>query len=236
MVLALMPWCPRHGVADTRPDPDPARWEQTVRRFEAWDSKNAVPRDPVLFVGSSSIRTWSTRLDFPDLPVVNRGFGGSHISDVNHFAHRIVLPYRPRLIVFYAGDNDIAAGKTPQRVLDDFRTFVGIVHASLPKAKVIYIPIKPSLSRWSHWPKMKEANKLVLDLTRKDGCLDYADTATPMLGHDGKPRRELFIQDGLHLSRQGYDLWNRVLRPVIDRARASSSTGAAAAGQTEDPS
>lgn len=99
---------------------EPKRWEETIRTFEEWDSKNSFPKDAVFFVGSSSIHLWATRDCFPDLPVINRGFGGSHISDVNHFADRIVLPYRPQVIVFYAGDNDIAAGKSPSQVLDDY--------------------------------------------------------------------------------------------------------------------
>jgi lysophospholipase L1-like esterase len=149
---------------------------------------------------------------------MNRGFGGSHISDVNHFAGRIVLPYKPKVIVFYAGDNDIAAKKSPQRVLDDYRLFVSLVHAELPKTRVIFIPIKPSPSRWSLWPQMKEANAMIRDFMKKDDRLFFADTATPMLGRDGKPRAELFVEDGLHLNAEGYKLWTDVLTPLIDKA------------------
>jgi lysophospholipase L1-like esterase len=165
----------------------------------------------VLFVGSSSIRMWLTAECFPDLAVINRGFGGSHASDVNHFAGRIVLKYAPRIIVFYAGDNDIADGKTPEQVAADFEQFVAIVRAKLPDAKIIYLPIKPSLARWSLWPKMQETNALVKKFVVEQQHVEFVDTATPMLGSDGRPRPEIFLDDGLHMNELGYNLWSETL-------------------------
>lgn len=199
-------------------DPDPGRFAAEIDVFTRWDRKNAVPADPVLFVGSSSIRMWPTAERFPDLPVVNRGFGGSHISDVNALLEQVVLPYAPRAVVFYAGDNDIASGKSPERVRDDYAAFVEAVHARYPDADIIWVPIKPSLSRWDMWPAMREANALVQTLSDAHPRLHYADLATPMLGADGKPRPELFIEDGLHLSPAGYTVWTTHLRPVLDQA------------------
>src|SRR5512146_2789048 len=117
------------GAASQPADPDPNRFAQEIKAFAEWDSKNAVPANPVLFVGSSSIRLWRTHESFPDLPVVNRGFGGSQISDAIHFADRLVLAYRPKIVVFYSGGNDIAAGRSAARVLEDYRRFVQFVHA-----------------------------------------------------------------------------------------------------------
>jgi lysophospholipase L1-like esterase len=203
--------------AQTTPaaDPDPARFEAEIRAFEAWDRQNSFPHTAVLFVGSSSIRMWQTAESFPDLPVINRGFGGSHASDVNHFAERIVLKYAPRMIVFYAGDNDIADGKLPQQVFDDFREFVALVRERLPETRIVYLPIKPSLARWPLWPKMQAANALAADFIRRDSQLNYVDTATPMLGANGEPRRELFLEDGLHMNAAGYRLWSEVLRGYL---------------------
>jgi lysophospholipase L1-like esterase len=158
---------------------------------------------------------WQTAESFPDLPVINRGFGGSHISDVNHFADRIVLKYKPRVIVFYAGDNDIAGGKSPERVVDDFQAFVRLVQDRLPAAKIIYLPIKPSPSRWKFWPKAKKANALVKARDVADDRIIYVDTATPMLGENGEPRPELFLDDALHMNSKGYALWNRTLSPAL---------------------
>jgi acetyl esterase/lipase len=194
------------------------RWEKTIQNFEDWDSKNPIPLNAVLFVGSSSIRLWPTRDYFPEYQVINRGFGGSHISDVNYFAHRIVLPYRPKVIVFYAGDNDIAGKKTPKRVFSDYRKFVNLVHKELEGTRIIFVGIKPSGSRWSLWPKMKEANLMIEKFSDKDKRLFYFDSATPLIGSDGKPDDSFFLKDKLHLNKKGYDAWTGKLKPIVKKA------------------
>ena len=205
--------------AHDKPAENPAeKWEETIKQFKLWDSKNTFPPDAVLFVGSSSIRLWPTRECFEEFAVINRGFGGSQISDVNYFAGRIVLPYEPRVIVFYAGDNDVAAGKNALRVFDDYKKFVKLVHEKLPGTRIIYIGIKPSRSRWSLWPVMNEANMMIKGLSEKDGRLYYFDSATPLLRSDGKPNVEFFLKDQLHLNDKGYEVWTGKLRPIIEKA------------------
>ena len=199
------------------PQVDPARFESQIAAFEANDAKNTPPRDAVLFVGSSSIRMWPTAKHFPEFAVINRGFGGSHISDVAHFADRIVHSYKPRAIFFYAGDNDIAAGKSSERVLADYRQFADTVQKQLPGTPIVFIAIKPSLARWAKWPTMRDANRLVEDYCRSSERLEYVDIATPMIGANGQPRRELFIEDGLHLSDAGYRVWVDAVTPVLKR-------------------
>jgi lysophospholipase L1-like esterase len=199
-------------------DPNPARFEDEIKAFEAWDRQSSFPQHAVLFVGSSSIRKWQTAESFPDLPVINRGFGGSHVSEVNHFADRIVFKYSPRTIVFYAGDNDIADGKSPERVAQGVESIAGLVHTRLPDTQFIFLPIKPSLARWSKWPEMQAANSQVEEFARGKSWIIYVDTATPMLGNDGKPRPELFVEDGLHMNAAGYQIWNEKLRPVLQKA------------------
>jgi lysophospholipase L1-like esterase len=219
MVLCgvMVSWVGAGEVAD----PDPNRFEKEIASFAEWDSKNAIPADPILFVGSSSIRMWKTHESFPQLPVINRGFGGSHISDVVHFSDRIVLPYAPKLIVFYAGDNDVSGGKSASRVLCDYRRFVELVHAKLPDTGIIFITIKPSGSRWSLWPEMHKANNLIQAFSEKSGRLFFADLGTPLLGADGKPDDSLFRSDRLHLNAKGYRIWTQVLEPVIEKALKS---------------
>jgi lysophospholipase L1-like esterase len=210
--------------AEPAADPDPNRFAGEIKAFAEWDGRNAVPADSVLFVGSSSIRLWRTRECYPDLPVINRGFGGSHISDVIYFAERIVLPYQPRAIVFYAGDNDIAGGKSAQRVFDDYRRFVGLVHARLPAVRIIFITIKPSESRWSLWPEMQKANESIQALCTKDRRLFFADPAASLLGPAGRPNSELFLNDKLHLNAKGYEIWSRVLSPIIRQVLTPEET------------
>jgi len=211
------------SLAQDNPAENPAeKWEKTIRQFEQWDSKNTFPSDAVLFVGSSSIRMWPTRECFDGLAVINRGFGGSQISEVNYFAERIVLRYEPKVIVFYAGDNDVAAGKNARRVFDDYKKFVRLVHARLPGTRIIYVGIKPSGSRWSLWPVMNEANMLIKDFSGKNGRLFYFDSATPLLDSDGKPDSAFFLKDQLHLNDKGYELWTKLIRPIINEALEST--------------
>lgn len=201
-----------------KPDPDPARWEKAIQKFERWDSKNSAATDAVLFVGSSSIVGWKTHELFPDLPVINRGFGGSQTSDVNHYVDKVVAPYKPRAIVLYAGDNDIADGKSPEQVADDYREFVRLARRATPDVPIVYVAIKPSRARWTLWPKMKATNELIEEFTRTDQRQFFADIAPPMLGEDGKPRAELLLDDGLHLTAEGFREWTNVVRASVDQA------------------
>ncbi len=196
--------------------PDPKRFDKQINAFVQWDKKNSYPEQAVLFVGSSSIRLWPTREAFPGYKVINRGFGGAEISDVLFYIKETTLKYKPKVIVFYCGDNDIADKKTPQRVLNDFKTFTEIVHKQLPATKIIFLPIKPSLARWQLWPVMKKANKLIKQLCEKQSFLMYCDTAAPMLGKDGAPQKDLFIEDGLHMNEKGYAVWNKTLSPLLE--------------------
>ena len=201
-------------------DPDPARFQSAIDAFQKQNRAQPPPDGAILFVGSSSIRMWPTDARFPDLPVVNRGFGGSQISDVLHFFDEVVVPAAPRAVVFYAGDNDVADGKSAERVLQDYRAFAERVHARFPEADLLYLPIKPSLSRWRMWPEMARANEAVRRLSEDDDRLHYVDLATPMLGANGRPRPDLFLEDGLHLNERGYDLWTEILRPRLDAVLA----------------
>lgn len=199
--------------------PAPHAFADEIARFEAAD-RLAPPRSGgVLFVGSSSIRLWpAIEADFRGANVLQRGFGGSELSDVVHYTPRIVLPYRPRLIVLYAGDNDLMAGKSPATVFRDFQAFVALVRHALPATRIAFVAIKPSGSRWALVERMREANALVRELAATDPLLTYVDVFTPMLGPDGLPREELFVADRLHMNARGYALWREFLLPVVRAA------------------
>ena len=190
-----------------------------VRRLEA--RNRAQPPEPggIVFVGSSSIRFWSSLArDMAPLPVSNQGFGGSHIEHVIRYAPRLVLPHRPQLVVLYAGDNDLAGDdKTPESVSADFGVLVSRIHASLPETRIYFLAIKPSIRRWERWPQMRDANERIAAACADDPRLVYVDVATAMLGPDGTPREELFVFDGLHMSEEGYALWTSILRPRLQR-------------------
>jgi len=195
----------------------PQRWEKAIQAFEQQDRLHPPPKRGIVFIGSSSIRLWDLKKHFPGLPVVNRGFGGSQIADSTYYAPRILLPLEPRIVVLYAGDNDIAAGKSPEQVFADFEEFAATVHRALPATRIAFIAIKPSLARWHLVEKMRRANALIREAARRSPLIDFVDIDAPMTGPDGKPRAELFRADGLHLNEKGYALWTRLLRPYVER-------------------
>ncbi len=197
--------------------PHHLQWEGAIQAFEASDKTNPPPRHAILLVGSSSIRKWTNApAQFPDHRLINRGFGGSHLSDSVAFVERIVLPYEPKLVLLYAGDNDIAAGKSPEQVLADFKEFVAKVQLVRPETRIAFIAIKPSPSRMEFIPSIKTTNRLVREFIAKSPKLSYVDVFTPMLGADGQPRAELFVSDQLHLNDTGYKLWAGIVKTVLE--------------------
>jgi lysophospholipase L1-like esterase len=218
LLTALLLISPRLvSVAAEKPATKPPPFESEIRTFEAADAKSPPAPGGILFLGSSSIRIWKDlATDFPGLPVINRGYGGSQIAHSTLYADRIVIPYKPRTIVFYAGDNDLAAGRSPGQVLGDFKAFVTKVHESLPDTRIDFISIKPSLKRWHLVDKIREANRLVKAFTETSpATLGFVDVFDAMLGSDGKPRPELLGPDGLHMTRKGYELWRDILTPLL---------------------
>jgi lysophospholipase L1-like esterase len=192
------------------------RSEAEIRRFE--ESDRAAPPAPggIVLVGSSSIRMWrSLQSDFPGLPVLNRGFGGSTFPEAIHYLPRIVLPYKPRTIVVYEGDNDLTFGWGPRQVAEDYRSFVRMVRDSLPNAKIVFISLKPSPSRWKLVDQQREANRLVRAIVAGDPLQSYVDVFTPMLGANGRPIPELFIADSLHMTPAGYAIWRARVAPHV---------------------
>ena len=188
-------------------------WVAEMAVFEQQD--RATPPRPggIVFVGSSSIRFWDLKKSFPGMPVLNRGFGGSEVADSVNHVDLLVLRHKPGKVVFYAGDNDIAGGKSPEQVSADFRAFVAKVHAALPATRIAFIGIKPSLQRWMLVGQMRKANDLIRKFCEADRRLAYIDVDGPMLGPDKTPRRDLFVGDGLHLTPKGYELWTGLVRP-----------------------
>ncbi|PQO37259.1 hypothetical protein DTL21_04745 [Bremerella cremea] len=192
-----------------------ARWKKDMDKFAAADKKNPVMPGGVVFVGSSSIRMWDLKKSFPELDAVNRGFGGSRLEDSVYYADQIILPYKPKTVVVYAGDNDIAAKYTPEQILEDFQEFEAKVHKELPETEILYIAVKPSLSRWKMIEEVRATNKLIAAECAKTDHCEFIDIDAPMLGEDGKPRKELFKNDGLHMTDEGYVIWAKELEPHL---------------------
>ncbi len=213
LVLALaLSLCHNLWAQEVRP----SKWEKDIAAFEAADKTNPPPKGAILFIGSSSIRMWkSLAKDFPEHKVINRGFGGSEISDSVQFAERIVFPYEPKRIIMYAGGNDINGGKSPERVFADFKAFVEKVRQRLPNTPISYISIAPNPARWAQVEKVKAANALIEEYTQRNPKLSFINVFPRMLGEDGKPLPDIYLQDRLHMNAKGYAIWTSIIRPLL---------------------
>jgi lysophospholipase L1-like esterase len=193
-------------------------WEPAIREFEEQDQMNPPKPGCIIFAGSSSFRDWDTLVsDMKPLDVVNRGFGGSEISDLNLYAKRIVIAYKPSAVVVYEGDNDLADGssKSPQMVAGGFRRFIQIVHTSLPDAWIYILSIKPSKLHWDQWPRMEAANELIKDYAVSQSHVLYIDVATPMFDAKGNLPADFFKSDGLHPTAKLYAKWTAIIKPIL---------------------
>lgn len=212
VVLVLINAC-SSAIAD---DAAFAKWDKDIAAIEAKIRSGESAQGSIVFVGSSSIRMWKLNDSFPDLKTCNHGFGGSQMADSVHFFERIVTPVKPSVIVVYAGDNDIAQKKSPETVAADFAQFCTKVKEQLPDCrKVVYVSIKPSVKRWALADTIKSANKLIETRCEMDEKLQYLDVWTPMLDTNGQPRPELLLNDGLHMTADGYKIWNDALGPLL---------------------
>lgn len=197
--------------------PSSAKWEKDIAAFEAEDRATPPPTNAVLFVGSSSIRMWTNLAEmFPGKTTIRRGFGGSHLYDVNAYFDRLVLRYRPAKIVLYAGENDISDGRSPRELFEDFKTLAVKVHTALPRTKVYYLAAKFSPSRWHYSPQVKEANALIRAYARFRSQVEFVDVAEPLLDAHGRPNGAYFGKDNLHLNDRGYALWARKIEQALE--------------------
>ena len=213
-LLAVAVWT---ALGLQTPGPDPARFEADIAAFEADDRAAPPPPGGTLFVGSSSIRSWDVARAFPALRTIRRGYGGSHVSDTLHFFDRIVVRYQPSLVVFYAGDADVAGGKDAVTIATDTLALVGRIHARLPAAAVVIIGTKPSPLHWPHIATIRAANRRVRDGLAGDRLAAFVDVEAALLGADGQPRPDFYAENRLNLNARGYDAWTEAVRPAIER-------------------
>jgi len=194
------------------------QWENEIKAYEASDRTNPPPKQGLLFTGSSTIRLWKTLpQDFPNQPVINRGVGGSEVVDITHFADRIVFPYEPKMIFFRCGGNDIANGKSPERVFEDYKEFVKTVRAKLPDVEIVFMSWTPTPLRWAQHDKEQVYNNLAREYSKQAPHMQYCDLSDMVLGPEGKPRPELFRADRLHFNAEGNKLMAERVRPFLPK-------------------
>jgi lysophospholipase L1-like esterase len=191
---------------------------EDIAAFKKQDSVSFPPKQAILFVGSSSFTNWKDVQNyFPQFTILNRGFGGSSVSDVIRYADDIIFPYMPKQIVIYCGENDLAASDsvTGEMVFERFVQLFTVIRNKMPKVPVAFISLKPSPSRWYFKEKMIAANKLVKKYLRKKKNAAFIDVYHKMLGADGIPIKEIFIEDNLHMNAKGYAIWQKIIEPYL---------------------
>ena len=195
----------------------PPFWND-IQKFKSGDAISPLPIAPILFVGSSSFTLWKNLSDaFPGRPVLNRAFGGSSLPDLIRYAYDVVLPYRPKQVVIYCGENDLAASPnvTSEEVLKRLRTFFEIIRINLPGTKISFVAMKPSPSRAAIQERVIVANNLIRNFLEGQRNTSYIDVYPAMLDDKGNFRRELFLQDMLHMNQEGYAIWKRLIEPHL---------------------
>ena len=200
-----------------------SRFEAEIEKMEAEDANRQAQANEILFIGSSSIRMWSSlQRDMAPMPVINRGFGGSTLPEVIHYADRIIFPYEPRLIVLYCGENDISEGATPQQVAKSFIRLDSMVQEKLPDSQMIYVSMKPSLARWNLWSQYQAGNLLIHQYIDKKPNRFYLESSVPMLLQQS-PDSTIFIEDGLHMNEKGYRKWTAYIKPLVRKLYQSQT-------------
>lgn len=195
----------------------PMFW-QDIQNFKKLDLENPPAKNAILLVGSSSFTKWTDVANyFPDKTIINRGFGGSRLTDLNDYAEDLLNPYQPKQIIIYCGENDFADNDKLKAdvVVERFKAFYKKIRTKFPKIEVDYISIKYSPSREKLWPQMKEANKKITDFMKKQPNSAFIDITKVMQDENGNVRKDLFVEDMLHMTSEGYRLWTSVMNPYM---------------------
>lgn len=194
------------------------RFEKTVQAYEAADKTTPPPKGAILLVGDSQFYRWKTLAeDLPDYTTINRGIDSFQFSDILHFFDRLVLPYKPRMIVLHVGGNDVHNGKTAERVLEDLKAFVTKVRATQPNVPIAFSSLTPGPGRWDEAERRKQTNKLIKDYIATQNNLRFIDLWDAMLTPDGKPREELWVADRIHPNHDGYLVRVKIMRPLLGK-------------------
>lgn len=219
MILPAFPTAAREAAPEPEKQAEkPWVFESAVARYEEEAKKDPPPEGCTLFVGSSTWTIWGKGVskDFPDWKAVNRGFGGSTIPDLLRAMDRIILPCNPDRVLFFCGTNDLAGGTPPQRVFENFETFLQRLWEARPDAKVFYVPAAHAPSRERIWEKTDTYNGLVKKLAETEKRVIYVDTLSAMKNADGTTKEELYLNDRLHMNRAGYEVWIPILKSAVE--------------------
>jgi lysophospholipase L1-like esterase len=196
----------------------PAFWSD-IQAFKKADSAQMPPKGAILFVGSSSFTKWKdVQAYFPGYTIINRGFGGSQLTDVIRYAYDVILPYSPKQVVIYCGENDLASPALhAEEAVLRFKTLFGMIRQNLPNATIDFISMKPSPSRQSRFPEFRKANAEIKAFLQKQKNAAFINVYDAMLDAKGNPRKEIFLEDNLHMKPEGYRIWQKIIQPYLKK-------------------
>jgi len=216
-ILALLALAATTALAQPAvPPPPESRFEKQVRIYEEADRASPPPQGAIMLAGDSQFFRWKTyREDLPGYTIVNRGIDSFQTSDLIQFTDRLVLPHKPRLIVLHVGGNDVHNGKSPERVLADFKTFVAKVRAELPHVPIFFSSITPGPGRWDEADRRQATNLVIKDYIATQPDLKFIDLWDAMLTPDGKPREDIWVEDRVHPNHAGYLIRVGIMRPLL---------------------
>ncbi len=221
IVLALLCALPSLNTSaqQSATAPQKIRFATEIEAFLKADQEKPPPQNSILFIGSSIFRRWENLTEqMAPLPVFNRAFGGSQTHEILYYMDKIVLPYKPKIIAYYCGSNDINANVTPQQIAHNFNEFVTSVHAQLPKTKIFYVTINRAPQKMDRWAQVDEANLLIKTSCAKNKRLGFIDVNTVLFDAVGKPRIELYLPDKLHFQEPAYVEFAAIIKPFIAKA------------------
>jgi lysophospholipase L1-like esterase len=225
LLILLMVMAGSSVVAQEKMAPK-IRFAEAIEAYEKADRESPPPSRSILFVGSSIFRLWKgLKEQMAPLPVFNRAFGGSQTHEILAYMDRIVLPYKPRIIVYYCGSNDINANVTPVQIAGNFREFVERVRKELPETRVFFVSINKAPQKMDRWAQVDEANGLVREYCAKGRGLGYIDVNPALFDSKGEPRMELYLPDRLHFLDPAYDEFTKIVKPVLTSAWAAALAG-----------
>jgi len=205
------------GVLQALPTYAQGNYDADMQAFADQDGQNPPPEGVYLFTGSSSVRMWkSLSEDFPERPMLNRGFGGSTFADLIHYIDEAIFRYQPKVVFVYEGDNDLGKGLTPEQVQKDVRRFYKLFRKKMPNVPLVFICPKPSISRWEGHERYLTFNRMLKKFTQQQPNTYYLDVWTPMTDDDGEVKKDIFIEDNLHMNAKGYDIWEAAVRKMLE--------------------
>ena len=196
-------------------NPDPTRFKNEIEQFKLIKADQSSDR--IVFTGSSSIRLWKDlNAYYPNRQLINTGFGGSHMSDLLYYLKETVLRYSPSKVFIYEGDNDIANGISEEKIMYNTKKVIELIHSNYPECKIILIAPKPSIARWEYKEQYLSVNSKFQELADQNEKISFANVWDVMLDSNGELKENLFIEDNLHMNKNGYDLWDKLIAPYLN--------------------